>query len=404
MGLKGRNRQFLSEIQLRLCLQIPTLLACLLCGTFRLRRRPDAVRAILVIRLDGMGDCVLTLPLLQRLRLCFPSAVLTVVTRCSTEAVFRACPAVDEVLTFEPLAAASRAKLLSTLWSAGTLYLTSLRGRYFDIAMSPRWDVDVCMATFLCALTRAPVRVGYEDETSPDKLRINRGFQRIFTTVLPAGPLRHEVERNLELAAAIGCSGPPCAPRMAVPETDRADALAWLPNRDRGVRIALGLPAGSPKRRWTLALYLLVLEELRLSGPVVPIVFADAATASMGRELIERYGSGKIALSLSLSQAASVLSECDVFLGSDSGLGHVAAAAGCPTATLSPHPRNGDPNHTNSPIRFKPFSNLAAVYQPRSGRTGCERACEAGEPHCILDIDPHEVALGVRQLAESGRG
>jgi heptosyltransferase-2 len=352
---------------------------------------------VLIVRLDGLGDCVLTLPLLEHLRLCFPSAVLTVVTRETTASVFRASPDVDEVLTFEPLPSGKRAKLLYTLLAAIRFFKRSLSGRFFDIALMPRWDIDVCLATFLCALTRAPVMVGYEDATTPDKLRHNPGFERTFTTVLPAGPTRHEVLRNLELAAAVGCLLPPSAPRLTVDDAALGEARAWMPPREAGLRIALGVPAGSPKRRWPAEKYLAVLEALQQCTSTIPIILADGETKDVGEAILARFPSGRIASSFALPQLTGILAACDLFLGSDSGLAHIAAAVGLPTYMVSPHPLNGDPNHTNSPYRFHPYCNDFLVFQPPVGRAGCERGCEAGTPHCILDIDELHVSLAIAQ-------
>ena len=47
-----------------------------------------------------------------------------------------------------------------------------------------------------------------------------------------------------------------------------------------------------------------------------------------------------------------MLERCDLFIGNDSGTAHLAAAMDCKTIVISRHPRDGDPNHSNSPVRF----------------------------------------------------
>src|ERR1035437_11171747 len=66
--------------------------------------------------------------------------------------------------------------LLSVLW----LYWSRLRARRFDVAISPRWDVDDQLATFLCSLVDARKRVGYTETASSAKQRHNRGFDAAF--------------------------------------------------------------------------------------------------------------------------------------------------------------------------------------------------------------------------------
>ena len=60
------------------------------------------------------------------------------------------------------------------------------RHRQFDIAISPRWDVDENLATMLCVLTNAGTRVGHSERASSAKRRINRGFDGAFDVVVPS--------------------------------------------------------------------------------------------------------------------------------------------------------------------------------------------------------------------------
>jgi ADP-heptose:LPS heptosyltransferase len=404
MNCRSRVRAWLGATQLLLCLQGPTILAAHLAHLFRRRRRSESVEAILVIRLDGLGDCVLTLPLLNGLRRCFPAARITVVAQPSTADIFLLCPDVDEVLSFEPLPRRNYPHLIQRVCTATVFFFSSLARRNFDLVLSPRWDIDVSMSTFLCALTRAPITVGYEDATSAIKAEGNKGFQNAFTVVLPAGPLKHEALRNIALARAIGCTQQASGPLLTVPATVRAEIIGWLPQRSNGLRIALGLPAGSAKRRWPGELYMAVLDELSMKRAVIPIAFIDAETEQVGHDIQKCFPFAILAGSFTLSQVAATLSECDIFLGSDSGLGQIAAAVGCATVTISPHPLTGDSSHTNSPSRFRPHGERTEVVQPTEGRAGCTHGCEADIPHCILDVHPRDVVAAILRLCPNPEG
>ena len=61
--------------------------------------------------------------------------------------------------------------------------------RQFDLAISPRWDVDESLATMLCALANAGKRVGQNSHVPRAKRRINRGFDAAFDVTVPPGPL-----------------------------------------------------------------------------------------------------------------------------------------------------------------------------------------------------------------------
>src|ERR1035437_1355801 len=190
-----------------LSVRVPTKLAIF----WRAHLAPAASReyprrdglSFLVIRLDGLGDVVLTTPLFRELKRAFPKSSCTVVVQEAFRQLLVTNPHIDEIIGLRPLQAAwlpARVRsLLSVLW----LYWGRLRGRRFDVAISPRWDVDDRLATFLCSLVDAKERVGYTETASPAKQRHNRGFDAAFNACLSAGPVQHEVLRNLEIVRAL---------------------------------------------------------------------------------------------------------------------------------------------------------------------------------------------------------
>ncbi len=394
MPLRSRVRDLVSAAHVQLCLRWPTLLA--IAVSRPLRRAPAAqARSILLVRLDGLGDCVLTLPLVDALRGCFPAARLTVLTTSMAAPIFASLGSVDEVLAVSPVLSPRVPKYLRGLLGAFRAWWQHLHGRRFDAVVLPRWDADIYHATLLCALSRAPVSVGYADDTSPDKLALNRGFERGWTHALPAGPLQHEVLRALDAARPLGCVGGDPVPHLPVDTEQRVTARAWLGDT-HGLRVVgLGLSSAETKKRWNADLFRATVQALGRELPVLPVIFADGATAAMARELHAVLPGSRLAQQLPLMQVAALLAECNVFIGTDSGLGHMAAAVGCPTVTLFAQAadcRTEDGRHTNSPERFRPFGARTAILQPRYARPGCEEGCSRVEPHCILDISPEQVA------------
>ena len=384
--------------QMQLCLRLPTLAASRLCRTLRRRSRSPEIPRILVVRLDGIGDCVLTLPLLDALRHRFPASRITVLVSPAAQTLFEGHPSVDEVLTLRTLRHSSLPRFARTLIEALHTWWTTLRGREFDIAINPRWDADVYLASFLCATTRAAVTAGFDDATSPYKARVNRGFHNTWTVRVPAGPTQHEVLHGLALANALGCHrAQPAPPQLRISDSQAESASAWL-NPGNRIPVALGLPAAEVRRRWTTDGYLTCLRQLDRHAKILPVLFADDETAPDAHRLSDAFPEARIAHRLPLAQTAAILSQCALFIGSDSGLGHIASAAGCPTLTLSPHPANGDPAHPNSPLRFRPFDPAARVLQPPIGLPGCESACLSLQQHCITQITPDQVTAAALEL------
>jgi len=147
---------------------------------------------------------------------------------------------------------------------------------------------------------------------------------------------RRSGHKTAQLAAVLGLHAPPL-PVMWTAAEDRARAAALLP-AGRPV-IGLGPTANWPPKIWPAERFAALFCALQ-AGPLpgaVPAVFAgpgaeEAATASpllaALPDPIDLVGK------LSLPQAAACLARCALFVGNDSGLMHLAAAAGTPTLGL----------------------------------------------------------------------
>lgn len=177
------------------------------------------LRSYIVFRLDALGDVVLTTPLFRALKAAYPACRLTVVVQPHIKALLATNPHIDEILTLPEMKLPGLPKRLRRLVAATAFYWTQLRGRQFTFAVSPRWDVDEHLATFLCALTRAEHRVGFSCGTTTAKQEINKAFEGAYDVCLPPGPICHEVRRNMAIAERLGATA--CDDSLDIHITDR---------------------------------------------------------------------------------------------------------------------------------------------------------------------------------------
>ena len=403
-------------------LRLPTLLA-MFWGAHVARQKvagaPRKARmSFIVFRLDALGDVVLTRPLFRALKSAYPGSHCTVVVQKAYKSLLATNPHIDEILAVPAIRPACLPQRLQRLLGAVALYWSELRHRHFDYAISPRWDVDEHFATLLCIMTNAGARVGYSERTTTAKQKMNRGFDRAFDICLPSGPVRHEVLRNLAVGEALGAKS--CDGRLEIHVTDsdrkRAGRLLTQvsPKDGRTLRqaqgrpwgtvqsaefVALGIGAQSPGRRWPLKGYAEVIRQLDRMRRVWPVIVCSASelgdalklAAMLPREPVIVSGAG-------LREVCAMLERCELFIGNDSGCAHLAAAMDCPTLVISRHPRNGDPNHFNSPVRFAPHGRQVRVLQPAAGVDTCVKACGSPDPHCILAVSVDEVVAAALQM------
>lgn len=376
-----------------------------------LNRRDDVplleAKRVLIIRLDEIGDLVLFTPFLRELRRNLPQAHITLIIRPATKSLLQHSPYIDELLTFEPKTVPYWGHL-TRLGEALGMGARHLWRRRYDLAVLPRWDVDYYHGAYLLFFSGAARRVGFAEDVTGTKARENRGYDRFYTDLCRDSGLRHEVEQNLALLRFLGGSVESCELELPVGQEARKAAQALVgPFTSSGKRlIALAPGAGSPRRCWPAERFAATADLLKdetynfvVIGGTGDRIAAETICAALGERGLNLTGC------CSLLVTAAVLEECDLYLGSDSGPMHIAAAVGTPVVEISCHPATGSPYHANSPIRFGPWAVPATILQPpRPWEPSCAEGCAVDNPHCILAIPEQEVAEAAQALLQRTKG
>jgi ADP-heptose:LPS heptosyltransferase len=117
-------------------------------------------------------------------------------------------------------------------------------------------------------------------------------------------------------------------------------------------------------------------------------------------QLQENLGTAAVSFAgeMTLRQTGALLEHVPLVVANDSGPMHLAAAAGAAVVEISCHPISGDPLHSNSPVRFRPWAKEYAVLQPPQPVEPCTRSCEWHEAHCILGVSVEAVREAARKL------
>lgn len=118
----------------------------------------DILRAkrILVIRLDHVGDVVLTIPFLRELRSNTAGSWITLIVRPQLYNLLEKCPSCDEILTFDPTKVVPgplgdlirRFRMLK-------FSIFHLWQKKYELAIQPRWFLDLQDASFLAYFSGA---------------------------------------------------------------------------------------------------------------------------------------------------------------------------------------------------------------------------------------------------------
>lgn len=342
-------------------------------------------RAILVVRLDHLGDVLMTTPAIAALREAFPRARLDVLAAPWGRAALEGNPHVDSVLVGEaPWYEPRRGRPLPPL---GQLRRVSreLRARGYDWAFDMRGDPRVVLFYMLRA---APRRFGFS----------HLGLEGLLTDRVPYDRARSFLDLAADLARAAGAAAPNGRPVFVVREEDRRAAASLL--REAGV--AAGVPvavlspgSNRPEARWPAARFAEVARRLAARG------FAPVVTGSESdREATSAVAAGSPAADLagrtSFGALAALLERAALLVANDSAPAHLAAAVGCPAVVLfgPSDPRLSFPYAGGNGLvcLAAPFDHGRPCYDPR---------CPSD--HGLCRIEPAEVIRAALAVAGGAR-
>lgn len=344
---------------------------------------------VLVVRLDEIGDMVLLSPFLQGLRELYPRADITLVTKPACQNLAALCPHVDRVLAFAP--AKGRLGLPRALVRAYRFARAELTGGY-TLAIAPRFDADASyMAGAVVYMSGATRRVGYGEAATAGKAIADRGFDSFYTELVPvrAGAC-HEVVRSLDVLRYLGYTGGEPDLELYTDAAARARAAELLAGSERTLRIVVALSTGSPHRLWPPERYAAVMQSVAKGHKCTFILVGGDSYAAESARYLEaeclELNIINIVGQTTLRESAAVMQAADLYLGGDTGMMHMAAAAGLGGVVISCHPQTGDATHANSPVRFGPWHAAGITVLQPAPHHGCEHGCNSLVPHCILNV------------------
>jgi ADP-heptose:LPS heptosyltransferase len=362
---------------------------------------PSKPARILVLRLDEIGDALMGLPMLRLLRSHWPKASLEVLCKPSLAELYRALPEVDRVIPYTPLRSKNLGGL-AAFFSARSFAARELAPVKPDLCINARWGFDLTGSAWLALFSGAPCRVAWSEHCSPLKARLNPGFDRAYTVLLPMTPAMHQVEQGLAMGRALGAKGSPKA-GLRLPKEEQL----WAKSKLQGSGwLALAPGASHPKKRWSAERFAALIQAIP-SRSRHKLVFLGSAADSPAAQRIQGLA-GIQGLNLcgqaGLLQSMALLERCAALIGNDSGPAHMAAAVGVPSLVVSSFASSSDPADDNAPFRFHPWGAPYALLQPESQLEPCGQGCEAYSPHCIQQVGAAEAALALSRLLSGRRG
>jgi lipopolysaccharide heptosyltransferase II len=345
-------------------------------------------RRVLAVRLDALGDVVMTTAAFRAIRATLPTVHLALLTSPAAAPLGRLLPEIDETIAYD--APWMKATGLRSDARPDIEIIERLRAERFDGAIIFTVHTQNPLpAALLCHFAGIPLRLAHCRE-NPYQL-----LSDWIPEPEPDEPLRHEVRRQLDLVAAAGFEARDEHLSVRVPDT------ASRRVRDRLGELGIGriapwavihAGASAPSRRYPAERFAGVAERLArdhgwhivFTGSADEAPLINAIRASMESPSISLAGS------LELDELVALLAVAPLLISNNTGPVHLAAAVGTPVVDL----------YALTNFQHTPWAVPARVLSHDVPCRGCRKStCPMGHHLCLRGVSVEEVVAAALELA-----
>ena len=369
-------------------------------------------RALLVRGVNWLGDAVMTMPAMQRLRERFPQSSITLLTDEKLADLWRTYSSVDHLMVFQ------RGE---SPWKIGH----RLRSSRFDTAIIWPNSARSALEPWFAGI---PNRVGYATGFRRWLLNTPVAFpgqfvrlhkrsvseiKRLVRSAAPrpqvhsAAPATHQIHHYLQLAAALGADTSPVAPQVRIARSEVDQTLKSMAAREDPAvplreenPLVLGLnisAAYGPAKRWPVERFASVVRAISASvDHCVWLSFGSGSDWELSEELkgLSQARVINLAGKTSLRELMCLLKACRAVLTNDSGPMHLAAALGTPVivpfGSTSPELTGPGP----------PGDSAHRILQTNAPCSPCFRRTCPIDFRCMTGITVEQVVGAVRAVLQ----
>jgi ADP-heptose:LPS heptosyltransferase len=289
----------------------------------------DSKKIFILSSTSGIGDMIMAIPMLKLLHEKIPEAEITLcVLQEGTKQIFETCPFIKKTIKLETK------NLLSKVQ----------RDQEFDLCIATcdtSGYISTGMDSILARYIKAKRRIGFSLPMSkilPFKFQLP---QLLLDDTVTVDFSKHCVVQNVEMLKLLGISSDDGMPELelwlTVEDMAAADRFMMEHNIQSGDML-IGIHPGGQKRRgrWSKENFAALIDSLHgeyrnarillFGGPDEEELKNDVATLVKGAK--------PIIVTTSLRKTAALIKHCNLFIGSDSALTHVASAVKTPVAVI----------------------------------------------------------------------
>lgn len=278
-------------------------------------------KRILIIRLSAIGDCILSVPVLNAVRRNFPEARIGWVIERMSSQLIQGHSALDDMFVVSKKSFRSPRQL----WGLAS----QLRSWKPDITLDLQ---GLTKSSFLAWLSGAKSRLGFQRDQFD-----GRELSCYLNNRLYKPESEHIIDRSLELLKLLGVDDPTVAFDLPEQDYDAVFARRIIKSLQMEGRFAIiNVGAGWVSKIWPSDRYASVARHLgdHWGMPSLVVWSGEKEKLAADHVVAESNGHALVAPPTTLSQLGSLIRGASLFVGSDTGPMHLSVALGTPTVGL----------------------------------------------------------------------
>ena len=339
---------------------------------------------ILIVRTDRIGDVLLSTPVIKALRESYPDAHIAMMIGPYTKDIVDGNPYLDEVIIYDK-------DVRHKSWKASRLFARNLKAKRFDLAIILHPTNRVHLVTFFAGIPR---RVGYDYKLGfllTERIKHTKQFGR-----------KHELEYNLDVVRALGIVPKDKHVYMPIkPESEKwvDETLAHYGVTSADKLLAVHPGASCISKIWPVERFAEAADRLREKYGFKVLIVGGPKDRETTHALAEAmYEPGfDLGGRTSISELASLLKRCRLFISNDSGPVHIASAVGTPVISIFGRSQAG-----LSPRRWGPLGLKDKFLHKEVGCMVCHaHNCKKGFK-CLAKITVEDVLKAADEILKEG--
>ena len=275
-------------------------------------------KRILIVRLSAIGDCILSVPVLNAIRRNFPDARIGWAIESAASQLIHGHAALDDMFVV-PKRAFQSPRALWTLAS-------QLRAWKPDITIDLQ---GLTKSSLLAWLSGANSRLGFHRDQFD-----GRELSCFLNNRLYKPESEHIVDRSLELLRLLGVNDNSVSFDLPEQDNDAKFAERTLRSRQLEGRFAIiNVGAGWVSKIWPSDRYASIARHLgdNWGTPSVVVWSGQQEKQAAYQVVVESGGHATLSPPTTLTQLGSLIRRASLFVGSDTGPMHLSVALGTPT-------------------------------------------------------------------------